>query len=183
MGTVTRAPFTLNFKGTTGLFGAENQFIEIPVKVTDFFPDIPVVNGDYIDPTITNIADNEQFFQPGNIDPLSDNVDVNQFQFGIVTNDILQTGKALFSVVINNKGTGNMYEDRWLDVQLYTKEREEHPYDLMWLRPVDKFYVGFHARNTRRLNFDVDVTIGRAYTSEYALTPAERRFLPNLIRG
>ena len=64
------------------------------------------------------------------------------------------------SIDLNNLKTGNTYIDSWLDVRLYTAEREEHPYDKMYVRLHDYFYIGFHARNTRRLDYNVEALIG-----------------------
>ena len=64
------------------------------------------------------------------------------------------------SVDLNNLKTGNKYIDSWLDVRLYTSDREEHPYDKMYVRLKDYFYIGFHARNTRRLDYNVEALIG-----------------------
>ena len=61
--------------------------------------------------------------------------------------------------------TGNKYIDAWFDVRLYTKNREEHPYDKMYVRLNDFFYIGFHARNTRRLPYNVKCVIGQEYLS------------------
>ena len=69
------------------------------------------------------------------------------------------------SVDLENLKTGNKYIDSWFDVRLYSKTREEHPYDKMYVRMNDFFYIGFHARNTRRLPYNVKCVIGREYIS------------------
>ncbi len=69
------------------------------------------------------------------------------------------------SVRLINEGTNNIYVDDWLDVRLYTRGREEHPYDLMYVKQHDFFYVGFHARNTKRLPYNVKVELGESVTS------------------
>lgn len=69
--------------------------------------------------------------------------------------------KTFVSVEIVNHGTDNIYNDDWLDVRLYAKDRIEHPYPKMYLPWKEPFYVGFHARNTRRLPYDVDIVIGK----------------------
>ena len=61
---------------------------------------------------------------------------------------------------LNNLKTGNQYIDSWLDIRLYNKERMEHPYDIMYVAPREFFYIGFHARNTRRLPYNVECAIG-----------------------
>ena len=59
----------------------------------------------------------------------------------------------------------------WFDVRLYTKAREEHPYDEMYLPPTDYFYIGFHARNTRRLPYNVECLIGTGYKPKSEVDP------------
>jgi len=84
------------------------------------------------------------------------------------------------SVQLDNLKTGNQYIDDWLDVRLYTRDRMEHPYDLMYVRPNDFFYVGFHARNTKRLSYNVNVTVGEQYLDESQIE--DRRYIAKLIR-
>ena len=43
---------------------------------------------------------------------------------------------------------------------LYTRERKMWGFDKMYVRPKDFFYIGVHARNTRQLPYNVDVTVG-----------------------
>mgnify|MGYP005712883483 CR=1 FL=1 len=46
-------------------------------------------------------------------------------------------------------------------MRLYNSGREEHAYDKMYVKFDDHFYIGFHARNTRRLPYNVEVTVGQ----------------------
>ena len=69
--------------------------------------------------------------------------------------------KSFISVEIVNNKTGNIYNDDWLDVRLYAHDRIEHPYPKMYVPWKEPFYAGFHARNTRRLPYDVDIVIGK----------------------
>ena len=78
------------------------------------------------------------------------------------------------SVDLENLKTGNKYIDNWFDVRLYSKSREEHPYDKMYVRLNDYFYIGFHARNTKRLPYNVKCVIGREYIS--GLSPEGMRY-------
>ena len=67
------------------------------------------------------------------------------------------------SVEIINNGTGNIYVDNHVDIRLYTRDRQEHPYDLMYITRYDFFYIGVHARNTRVLPYDFELRIGSQY--------------------
>ena len=182
-GTITRLPFKIQFKGTTGLFGSENTFVEITTAVKDLFFDSEVETGSYVNATITRIDDSTTYYEGGFIDPNTDNIVINQFEPGLVTGDFLGgIAKPMFSLRMENRGSGNKYEDCWLDVRLYTKQKEEHPYDAMFLHPDDKLYVGFHARNTRRLNYDVDLILGERIESEYTLNKDQRALVPRITQ-
>ena len=76
-----------------------------------------------------------------------------------------------------NVKSGNIYLDSWLDVRLYTSEREEHAYDKMYVRIKDYFYVGVHARNTRRLPYNLFVEIGKEYLTYEEIPVSERKFI------
>ena len=47
-GIVSRLPFTFKFKGTTGLFGAENQYFEIDTNIKDYGQNADVFEGGYL---------------------------------------------------------------------------------------------------------------------------------------
>ena len=65
-----------------------------------------------------------------------------------------------FSVYLENKGTNNIYVDSHVDGRLYKVNREEHPYELMYVAIKDCVYVGIHARNTKRLPYDMTIYFG-----------------------
>ena len=47
---------------------------------------------------------------------------------------------------------------------LYTRtEKKMWGYDKMYIRPKDHFYIGIHARNTRQLPYNVEVTVGNEF--------------------
>ena len=65
-----------------------------------------------------------------------------------------------YSFYLQNNKTGNIYVDSHVDGRLYGIDREERPYELMYISSNDCVYVGIHARNTKRLPFDMTVSIG-----------------------
>ena len=75
-------------------------------------------------------------------------------------NTISTTFDPWVSIDLNDIGVNNIYIDNWLDTMLYTRERKMWGYDKMYVRPKDFFYVGIHARNTRQLAYNVNVTVG-----------------------
>ena len=176
-GTLTRLPFTYRFKGTVGSFGADNQFFEITTDVKDYgIGDVQGGDG-YFQAVISSYGGTDPYYTNAIVKPNEDNAIINTYHPAKISNVLDGVLKPMFSVKLENMGTGNMYEDDWLDVRLYTKCREEHPYDEMFVGKKDKLYVGFHARNTRRLGYDVEITIGEEFVSQYELTAEQRRFL------
>jgi len=173
---VTIIPFNLKYNDTVGLFGKENHFIRVNVNIdrsvaySCFEEDgWSCAQIDY------NAFPTENTYQSGLVDPSKDEFPVNQYDPARINGDSL-IGKpdAYVSVDLNNLKTGNKYIDAWFDVRLYNKARQEHPYDKMYVRMNDFFYIGFHARNTRRLPYNVDCVIGQEYVS--GLKPEQVRF-------
>ena len=74
---------------------------------------------------------------------------------------------------LENKGTNNIYVDNHVDSRLYGIDRQEHPYELMYVAAKDCIYVGVHARNTKRLPFDMTIYFGYETIGESVPTPAE----------
>ena len=181
-GQVTRLPYTIKFKGTTGLFGAENQFFEINTEVKDYGQRSDVFEGPYLVARITDDCGTDTYYECALIDPNADlEPIVNTFEPAVITDNLVAVNRPVFTVQVKNYGSGNKYEDDWLDVALYTKQRFTHPYEGMIIESKDKFYLGFHARNTRRLDYDVDIVIGEAFTSYYDLTEQQKELMQRII--
>ena len=105
-------------------------------------------------------------YKTADIDPLQDLTTVNTYEPAAILQNRLGTlSDAYISVELENLKTGNKYIDSWFDVRLYTKDRMEHPYNKMYVRIKDFFYIGFHARNTKRLPYNVKCVIGQEYIS------------------
>jgi hypothetical protein len=173
---VTIIPYTINYSDTVGLFGKENHFVKVNVNI-----DPTVAFACFEEPgwecaIITNqdlITINT--YVPALIDETKDLTQVNTYDPArILRNSLGKKSDAYVSVDLENLKTGNKYIDAWFDVRLYTKAREEHPYDKMYVRMNDFFYIGFHARNTRRLPYNVKCVIGQEYIS--GLEPGAMRY-------
>ena len=176
---VTIIPFNLKYNDTVGLFGKENHFIRVNVAINKSVAYACFEEKDWSCAVIdTTLYPPENTYQSGFWDKNSDVGTVNEYDPAFVRRDTL-AGKpdAYVSVDLNNLKTGNKYIDAWFDVRLYNKAREEHPYDKMYVRMNDFFYIGFHARNTRRLPYNVDCVIGKEYIS--GLKPEQERFKNN----
>lgn len=181
-GTLTRLPYTFKFKGTTGLGGAENQFFQIDSDVKDYGVSDQVFEGPYLVAFITPGCDTDTYYDCALIDENKDlEPIVNTYEPAVISDNLVGINRPVFTVRLKNNGTGNQYVDNWLDVSLYTKQRFVHPEDGMIIFGKDKLYIGFHARNTRRLDYDVEVIVGEAFTSYYQLTDEQKRLMQRVI--
>ena len=161
---VTVTPYAIEYKDTVGLFGKENHFIKLDLRVKGDKVFTCYIDNTYVCAQTRNQDSEEPYWQPGEIDYFH-NVPIDpdgyeQARIGNNTLPNLNGEKGYFSVSLINNKTGNQYIDNWLDIRLYTENREEHPYDKMYVGQFDSFYIGFHARNTRRLPYDVECIIG-----------------------
>ena len=168
---VSVVPRRLKYADTVGLFGAENVFIKVDLNIKDTgnlcFEEpgwlclkitlgaLPVVNTYY-----TAV-----------MDPDKDLDTVNTYEPAQIVNTLANIPNPYIGVSLANLKTGNKYIDSWFDVRLYTKAKEEHPYDEMYLPVRDYFYIGFHARNTKRLPYNVECLIGTGYKSKNEVDP------------
>ena len=199
---VSLVPSTIKYQDTTGLFGVENHFVKVQLKLFNptaiCYPEntyeCALFSEETVDPadpyTYTNTGTT-----PGQayINDLVDNNSdgscgasvtcINGYEPSRLLGDTAPSlPSPRVSVDLKNLKTGNQYLDDWLDVRLYTRDRMEHPYDYMYVRPNDFFYIGFHARNTKRLPYNVSVTVGEQYIDESEIPDNDRRYIARLIR-
>ena len=178
---ITQIPQSINYKDTVGLFGAENIFIKIDLdvltgnKVFD-------KNGITVNTYEAAYIDNEDpvtdpYYDTAIIDYNLDLVTVNTYDPATMSASIEIIPNPLVRVDLTNLKTGNKYIDAWFDTRLYTKDKKEYEYEVMYINPKSYFYIGFHARNTKRLPYNVRMTVGDQFLSEYDLTTEQRRFL------
>ena len=176
---VSILPFTLRYQDSVGLFGKENHFIKVNIDI-----DGTVALACYEEEGWNCVSLTEESqasmgsYTEAVIDQTNpDSADPTYEPARLVQNFLLSLPDAYVSVDLKNLKTGNKYLDSWLDVRLYTKNRKEHPYDRMYVRIRDYFYIGFHARNTKRLPYNVECEIGQEYLSG---VPAESaRYINN----
>ena len=164
---VTIMPYTLKYESAVGLFGAENYFVKVNLDIVNNATDVcyeePLWSCGYVDYSY-NIPD--AFYGTGLVDKNqfpNDDAGYVQANINEVYLPYLPGSDAYISVDLNNLKVGNIYIDDWLDVRLYTKDREEHPYDRMYVRSNEYFYIGIHARNTKRLPFNVECVLGQEF--------------------
>lgn len=164
---VSIIPFQLKYQDTVGLFGKENHFVKVSVDIN---PDVAFscFEEEFWECAVmTDVNELPQStYLPAIIDrDIDDTQDVNYQPAKLSLNSLARLSNAFVSVDLTNLKTGNKYIDAWLDVRLYTRNRQEHPYDKMYVRLKDTFYIGFHARNTKRLPYNVECAIGQEYVS------------------
>ena len=156
-------PYTFNYQDAVGLFGAENRFVRVDVDVDrDFAQDC------FEEPWYECAEINDDkfelngFYSQAVIDYDADPDTVNTYEPAeiIMASKVPLIYDPYISVSLQNLKVNNMYIDDWLDVCLYDKTKQAVGDDFMYLRLRDHFYVGFHARNTRRLPYNVQVTVG-----------------------
>jgi hypothetical protein len=178
---VTAIPLDVNYKDSVGLFGAENVFIKVQLDIENTISVIAnngITINTYLPARIDlKFEDNDLFYESAVMDYKKDLFEDNTYEPAIINNRLELIAQPLVSIDLNNLKTGNKYIDAWFDVRLYTKDRIEFPYDKMYINPKSFFYLGFHARNTKRLPYNVRMTVGNSFISEYDLPQSERRYI------
>ena len=172
---VSVIPYALNYKDTVGLFGTDNYYLKVSLNIV----------GDIVKEFFEEEGWDAAELQPRVVDNTPSYL-AAEVEYDTVENDIDWTGvefpevglpaigdEEYLSVEIINNGTGNIYVDNHVDIRLYTRDRQEHPYDLMYITRYDFFYIGVHARNTRHLPYNIEVTVGAEYKQSSELNEKE----------
>jgi len=157
----TSIPYTMKFKDSIGLTGVENLFYKVNLK-------IDMVNGCLEDDgyecmKVTWVDDLDEVYEGAVIDFYKDQSIVNYYEPAEFVNKLPNLQCPKTTVSLRNLGTGNKYNDSWLDVRLYDQQRRPIAENDIWINAESSFYIGFHARNTRRLPFNVECVIGQQY--------------------
>ena len=176
---ITTAPYFLSLKDTVGLFGSENSFVKVDLNIQDANPAIQnsetPING-YLDIWVTSETGITNTYESAVNDFRQDMTPVNGFAPAIYTNEVGDSStRVLVSVDVRNLKTGNQYIDSWFDVSVYDRNGNRLE-DFFYSDFKNYFYLGFHARNTRRIPFNVEVEIGGEVTT-YLQLPAAKRHL------
>ena len=160
-------PFKFRYEDAVGLFGAENHFVKINVTIDQNFslkcyeePFWQCAQINYIH------IEEDSYYASAEIDLEEDLIVVNTYDpANIINGGLPLIFDPYISVELKNLKTGNQYYDNWLDVCLYTKERQPIAGDTLYVRMNDYFYVGFSARDTRRLPYNVELSVGEELRS------------------
>ena len=155
------APHTFNYQDSVGLFGAENHYIKFNLDLGDTTTVYYAEEGWEGPKLYTDPSDADGFWENFERSHLASTYPDNDYEAADVIPYFLPDLVDMYiSVRLENHKTGNIYVDDWLDTRLYARNREEHAYDSMYVKQTDIFYVGFHARNTKRLPYNVSVHLG-----------------------
>ena len=170
-------PYTFKFNDTVGLFGSENYFIRVDLNIGGVALTCLEEPGwrcatitldekvDAADPyTYPNEGDTPGAAYLNN--PADEGDEPDYQAAGLLRDEIPEIRRPMVRIDLTNLKTGNHYLDSWLDVRLYTEDKVEHPYDRMYCQRRDSFYIGFHARNTKRLPYNVECKIGEEWVTE-----------------
>lgn len=176
---ITAFPVKLKYSDKVGLFGSENIFIKFQLNITDSITTIESIEEPdgyltVLNTRITLLGDTDDYetaVETYGAD--SENAFYDHAQF---ISTITNPATTRISVNLTNLKTGNRFVDNWLDVVIYDKNRKAHSYDLMYLKPNDFFYIGFHARAPKRIPFNIELEIGREYLSVFNMTDQQRRY-------
>lgn len=178
---VTAIPYVSNYKDTVGLFGTENIFIKVDLNIqntTKVFDSEEILNGDYFEANTLNITDpGAPFWESVLFDFQQDLFIENDYEIADVSTQFAFVPNGVVRVDLENLKTGNRFIDSWFDVRLYTKDRQEYAYDTMYVGVNEYFYIGFHARNTKRLPYNVRMTVSGELISSNTLSANERKYL------
>lgn len=178
--TITAIPQFLDINDEVGLFGAENKFIKIDLNIlssTTIFVNIDYEENGYF-PVWTfdeNVIIND--FETAIFDFTLDRVIVDDYRPALITNDLSQYKRPIISVEVRNNKSGNQYLDNWLDYQIYDKNKNPIEFDEFYIDTKSTFYLGFHARNTKRLPVNFSVDIGIEYLEFFDLSAEQRKRL------
>ena len=179
--TVTTIPFEINYQGSIGLMGTENIFFKIILDIQDTGAAINCfeeINWECVRVDI-NGSDDDPAYEDGIIDVDAAEGDEPLYAAARFTNELPFTeNDTLIGVQLTNEGTGNIYEDANVDSRLYSKCRFEHGFDDMLVNVRGYFYVGIHARNTKRNAYNVKCKVGTAFRRPEELNSDEKKLLP-----
>jgi len=178
--TVTTIPFEINYQGDIGLMGTENIFFKINLDIQD----TGAIDNCFEEPEYECVRVNMITALDANYDELVIDVDASEgdepiYNAAQFTNQLpFEEGDTLIGVRLTHEGTGNIYEDSNVDSRLYSICRFEHGFDDMFVGLKSSFYVGIHARNTKRNSYNVKCKLGTDFARPEELTSEKRQLLP-----
>ena len=172
--TISTIPFTITYEDNLGLFGAENYYTKVNLDIIDTGNQQIIVN-DYIGLTRSTDVALLNTYSAVTEDDLLDLGPVNDFDPALRELGIDEVPELFITLKLNNEGTGNIYNDRHIEANLYDSELNIVDYSDPLINSKGEFYGGVHCYNTRRIPYKISVTIGTAALVPEQLTDEQRR--------
>lgn len=167
---ITAMPLTLGYKDAVGLFGSENKFIKLDINVRNTL--FHMFSGEYKQADeyfIYNITrqtqEYEHYEEAVDTSTINEEAVINGYEKADYNTRLENNEGIMLSVELINNKTGNKYNDSWLDVVLYSSSKQALPSNTVYVKPQDTLYIGLHARNTRRLPYNIKINIAETLIS------------------
>lgn len=174
---ITVLPTTLRYQDAVGLFGSENTYVKINLNIQSLLlgeTSFTEADGYESAVLLRRVLTTDPNYVDGGTDFSLDLALENNYAPATTDTTLRGLAEPITRVDIVNKGTGNRYTDTYLDVQIYGPDRQPIAGDSLFSSVYGYFYVGFHARRTKRLPYNVDVVIGNRFLSGLKLEPENR---------
>ncbi len=174
---VSTAGASTTYSDSVGLMGAENHFIRYDLNIIDRGNNYEEEGGWIVlyFSAVTETTVNT--YEEGTLDLTADGQIINTYEPANWSAAIPAFLDSVVKISLENLKTNNIYVDNWFETRLYTQNKEEHPYDTMYVGLQDSFYVGFHARNTRRLPYNVKCSVTNDIKSARKLSTEEQSYI------
>tara|TARA_Y100001973_G_C5204862_1_gene340680 strand:- start:2067 stop:2738 length:672 start_codon:yes stop_codon:yes gene_type:complete len=173
---VNTAGYSITFTDSVGIMGPENYFVKFNLDIIDAGNNYEAEEG-WIALFYSAANDSTvNTYVTGTNDLQADTVEVNGFAPANFSNSIPNYIDGVIKITLDNLKTNNHFVDSWLDARLYTQDRLEFPFDTMYVGLKDSFYLGIHARDKRRIPYNIKCTVTTDVRSYSTLSSEEREF-------
>ena len=172
--TISTIPFTITYEDSIGLFGAENYYTKINLNVIDTGNQQIIVN-DYIGLTRSTDVALLNTYSAATEDELLDIAPANDFDPASRELGIDELPELFITLELNNEGTGNIYNDKHIEANLYDSNFNIANYEDALVNSKGEFYLGVHCYNTRRIPYKISVTIGESALVPDQMTDEQRK--------
>lgn len=158
--TVTSIPLVVPFEDSIGL-GASNYYIKFKLDhIQARFACYEPAGWECARIEIEKYPEASDYAEAV-MDETKDRETLNTYEPATLENSgIKAADHPRLSIRLQNRGTGNIYEDKDFDPFIIKKNHDPISVDKLWCKLNDVFYVGFHVRNTKRIPYKCDVLIG-----------------------
>ena len=175
---VKTMPQRMNLRNPSGvgLFGSEMVVLRFDLDIQDTgrFDNCGPMGVDKYYPACVHLINegtvNTYFELEADLD--ADLIEVNTYEPAQFSNkgSIDNLWQPMVHVSLENLGSGNQYQDCWVDAYFLSANRTVMAETEFWTPVRSSFYLSISARNTRRLPYNLMVNIGDQITSYPSLT-------------